>query len=119
MRIAVCASGPAEGEQLCRWIAQYCALYGRTPEILPFPTADTFFASYAAHPFGLVFMALGGPEGFLRARELRDRDRDCRIVFVGDTEEFAVRGVRLHFTDYIVEPADFKKVARAMKLAGV
>ena len=47
---------------------------------------------------------------------LRERDHNCRIVLVDDTQQFAVQGVRIHCTDLIIRPVEFRHVVRSMRL---
>ncbi|MBQ3404358.1 MAG: response regulator [Oscillospiraceae bacterium] len=117
--IAVCVQATPEREQLIRWIKQYCQLYGVEHELTAFPLPEDFTDATAYKKFDLVFMAAGGAEGFLAARQLRDEDRNVKIILADDTMDYAVKGVRLHFTDFIHKPVEFKHVVRAMKLAGL
>ena len=63
--------------------------------------------------------ALGAAGGFLAARRLRELDQKVPLIFLTDTSQYAVMGVRLHLTDYVVKPAEFKHLVRALKLAGI
>ena len=50
-------------------------------------------------------------------RQLRERDSNCKIILVDDTQEFAVQGMRLHCTDFILRPVEFRHIVRSMNLA--
>lgn len=115
MRVAVCVRQPQEREALAKWIGQYCQLYALACDLVIIADPEEIFR--AEQPFQLAFLGLGGQEGFLLIRRLRDADKRCRIVMIDDTAEFAVRGIRLQLSDSIVRPVDFKKVVRAMRLA--
>ena len=118
VNIALCVQPTAEREQLIRWIKQYCQLYGVEHELTAFPLPEDFTDATAYKKFDLVFMAAGGAEGFLAARKLREEDRDVKIILADNSMDYAVKGVRLHFTDFILKPIEFKNVVRAMKLSG-
>lgn len=115
MRVAVCVRKLQEQEALTKWIGQYCDVYNKPCDLFATSEPEELFRE--GQSFHLAFLGLGGQEGFLMTRRLRDADKGCRIVMIDDTAEYAVQGVRLHVSDYIVRPIDFKKVARAMKLA--
>ena len=115
MRVAVCVRKLQEQEALAKWIGQYCDVYNKSCDL--FATAEPEDLFQAGRSFHLAFLGLGGQEGFLLTRRLWDSDKRCRIVMIDDTAEYAIQGIRLHVSDYIVRPVDFKKVARAMKLA--
>ncbi len=114
MRIAVCDGSRDRGSSLEAWIGQYCQLYGFTHSCERFGGLAELEASDAG--FDAAFIAMGGEPGFMAARRLRERNAACRIVLVDDTEEFAVRSVRIHCTDFLLRPLTFGKVARSMSL---
>ena len=115
MRIAVCENSQAAAEKLREWIVQYCALYRIQATFHCFLNADAFEAW--KEPVDIVFLGFGGSTGFYQARLLRERDRRCRIILVDDTPEYAVRCARLHCTDFILRPVDFRRVVQSMRLA--
>lgn len=115
MNIAVCETNPAAAKQMRIWIEQYCRLY-------QVPAVVTYFCSpdaFAAHKqvFDIVYLCAGGSAGFCQARQLRERDSHCKIILVDDTQEFAVQGMRLHCTDFILRPVQFRHIVRSMDLA--
>ena len=114
MRVAVCSAGTAEADQLRHWIEQYCALYHLSAAVSCFSRPEEF---HRAGPFDLVFAGYGGSAGVLFARALRERDRRCRIVLVDDTPEYAVHGIRLQCSDFLLRPVTFSGLVRSMKLA--
>ena len=115
MYIAVCENSTTAAERLRGWIEQYCRLY-HVPAVLEcFPSAAAFSA--CGRRFDIVYLCSGGSTGFYQARQLRERDPDCRIILVDDTQAFAVQGMRLHCTDFILRPLEFRHVVRSMDLA--
>lgn len=115
MRIAVCENSLAAAQRLQRWIEEYCLLYQIPAQFQHFLAPDAFSAWEGR--FDLVFLGFGGSTGFLQARSLRERDRSCKIVLVDDTQQYAVQGVRIHCTDFILRPVEFRHVVRSMRLA--
>ena len=115
MNIAVCENSAVAAAQLRGWIEQYCKLY-HVPAVLKcfFSSAD-FFAD--GERFDIVYLCSGGSTGFYQARQLRERDPECKIILVDDTQEFAIKGMRLHCTDFILRPVEFRHVVRSMDLA--
>lgn len=114
MRIAVCENSLAAAEQIQGWIEQYCLLYQIAADVRCFLSADAF-AGWGER-FDAAFVGFGGTTGFLQARLLRERDHNCRIVLVDDTQRFAVQSVRIHCTDLIIRPVEFRHVVRSMHL---
>ena len=66
--------------------------------------------------FYAAFIGFGDSAGFLAARELRDRDRQCRIVLIDDTSRYAIRGHRIHATYFIVRPLEAWHIVHSMEL---
>ena len=115
MRIAVCENSPEAAEQLRDWIEQFCCLY-QVPAVFQCFSSPGSFAAEQER-FDIVYMGFGGSSGFSQARQLRERDRGCRVILVDDTPEFAIRGMRLHCVDFILRPVQFRNVVRSMRLA--
>ena len=115
MNIAVCENSAAAAEQLRSWIEQYCRLY-HVPAVLKCFHSSAALFDYKER-FDIAYLCTGGSIGFYQARQLRERDPDCRIILVDDTQEFAIQGMRLHCTDFILRPVEFRHVVRSMNLA--
>ena len=115
MNIAVCENSAAAAEQLRGWIEQYCRLY-RVPVILQCFLSASAFSAHDGR-FDIVYLCCGGNAGLCQARQLRERDPDCRIILVDDTQTFAIQGMRLHCTDFILRPVEFRHIVRSMNLA--
>lgn len=115
MKIAVCENSAAAAEQMCGWIEQYCRLY-QVPVALERFLSPNAFSAHKGH-FDIVYLCSGGSTGFYQARQLRERDPHCRIILVDDTQEFAIQGMRLHCTDFILRPVEFRHIVRSMNLA--
>lgn len=116
MRIAVCDYSPNTAASIRDMIDHYCALYEiKNCTIRCIHTPGELLS--CEERFEIVFMGFGGGGGFDAARQLRERDRSCRIILVDDTQEYAIRGVRLHCTDFILRPVEFRHVVQSMHLA--
>lgn len=115
MRVAVCENSSGGAQQLCSWIEQYCELY-RLPVCLQRFLKPELFETCSG-VFDIAFLGFGGGVGFLAARALRDRDRNCKIILIDDTPEFAIPSVRIHCTDFILRPVEFRRVVQSMRLA--
>lgn len=119
MTIATLTDHPGVAAQLNTWFQQYCELYQIHPAIMEFLTTEELLEVRKTHRLDVIFVYLRGPEGFLHARRIHEESPDSRMVFIGDTTEYAVQCMRLHFADYMVLPLEFKSFVRAMKLSGV
>lgn len=116
MKIAVCDYDSGSAAAIRDMVEHYCALYDLkiTPVRCIYSPAEL---QACGEYFDILYMGFGGGAGFNAARELRDRDKDCRIIMVDHTQEYAIRGLRLHCTDFILRPVEFPHVVKSMKLA--
>ena len=64
----------------------------------------------------MVFLGFGGPVGLRVAQQLRSRDHRCRIILVDDTMEYARHGMRLHCTNFVLRPVEFRHIVQSMHL---
>ena len=119
MTIATLTDNLSVASSLNDWYKQYCSLYQINPSIMEFLTKDELLEAGKTHRLDVIFIYLRGPEGFLHARRIHEEMPESRMVFVADTTEYAVQCIRLHFTDYMLLPLEFKSFVRAMKLSGV
>ena len=107
------------GQELQCWVQQICQTYGNPPRIVYYDRIENLMTAIQKKKFHVVLLSQDGPEGFLTIRRLREIDPKVRLIFFTDTSQYAVMGVRLHLTDYVIKPVEYKHVARAMKLAGI
>ena len=116
MRLAVCTGRTEERDRLCEWLSQYCRLDSVPASVFCADTPEQL-AQQPAGSIQIAFIGFGGNAGFLAARALRERDRRCGIVLIDDTAQYAIQGMHIHLTDFILRPVEFRHVVRSMKLA--
>ena len=115
MRIAVCDNHAATAEQISAWVRQYGSLYGlELHEVRCFTDPEQFDNQDVS--FDVAFLGFGGSTGLRTAQRLRSRDRKCRIIMVDDTMEHALHGVRLHCTNFVLRPVEFRHIVQSMHL---
>ena len=59
------------------------------------------------HEKGTLYFGVwpnGDVKGFLCARRLREEDSGCRVILLDDTERYAIRGLRIHLSDFLLRP---------------
>jgi len=118
MLIATITDNPSVANQLNNWFKQYCDLYDLTPELVDYFSMEEY-EKREEKKLDVIFVCLRGEDGFNKARKIREDNKESKMVFISDTKEYQVQCIRLHFSDYIIEPLEFKNFVRAMKLSGV
>ncbi len=104
MQIAVCCSGAEEADRIGRIIEEQAARARKSAEAVTFRSEDAFWSAFEPGRFAGVVVGFGDVKGFLCARRVREEDRDCRVILLDDTDRYAIRGLRIHLTDYLVRP---------------
>ena len=112
MHLAVCGNCAQETEQICSWITQYCQASGCAVGLWPVRTPEQLRQECVS----AAFIGFDDTTAFLAARELRDRDRNCRIIIINDTSRYAIRCHRIHALYFIVRPLKTWHIVRSMEL---
>ncbi len=115
MQIAVCCSNAAESSRLCRIIEEQAAAAGICAKTRVFSDEDTLWRAFRPGSFFGAVIGFGDVQGFLCARRVRETDSSCRVILLDDTDRYAIRGLRIHLTDYIVRPHEDERFAAAVK----
>ena len=116
MRLAVCGVSRAETDQICGCIRQYCADRRMAVELCPLESMEVFWRDFVPGAYSFAVLGEEDTAGFLAARRLRERDRRCRILLISDTDRYALQGVRLHLTDFLLRPVSRARLERGLDL---
>ena len=115
MQIAVCCPGEEETGRICRIIEEQASAARKNAETVAFRTEDALWRAFAPGRFSGAVIGYGDVQGFLCARRLREEDRDCRVILLDDTDRYAIRGLRIHLTDYLVRPLEEARFRSAIE----
>jgi DNA-binding LytR/AlgR family response regulator len=112
MRIAVCEDFSPEREAVCAYISQYCQQHSYQVQISAFDTGEVLLGAFSPGAFDLIFLDiyLPGISGIEAARKIRESDKDCLLVFITTSEDFALEGFRVFASGYVVKPISPEKM---------
>ena len=81
-------------------------------EIVEFERGETFLQAASQQPFTVVFLDIfmGGTNGVEIAKQLREFDKDCMIAFSTTSTDYALEGLRVRATQYLVKPYTQKDI---------
>jgi DNA-binding LytR/AlgR family response regulator len=113
MQIAVCCPDGEEARRISRIIEQQAAKALIGVQVESFRTEDALWRVFAPGRFAGAVIGFGDVQGFLCARRVRESDRDCRVILLDDTNRYAIRGLRLHLTDFLVRPLEDERFRAA------
>lgn len=114
MRIAVFGADTEDTCRICRKIQTYADERHMDAELTPFVSDGEFREAFAPGRFRGAIVGCGDSRGFLCARHVREEDRDCRVILIDDTDRYAIRGLRIHLTDYLLRPVEDERFRMAM-----
>lgn len=115
MRIVIGGPGEQQTALLRAQISQCLARRGMAAELVPASSPARLRELFVAGAFQGAIIGFGSTEGFLCARWLRETDPECRVVLMDDTERFAIQGLRLHLSDFLVRPCGSERLCKAME----
>ncbi len=113
MQIAVCCPGGEEADRICRMIEEQASAARKNAAAVAFRSEDAFWRAFAPGRFCGAVVGYGDVQGFLCARRVREEDKACRVILLDDTDRYAIRGLRIHITDYLVRPLEEARFRQA------
>ncbi len=116
MNIAVCEDCQTDSSALCDSLREYCDNHSYCADISVFSTGEALLRAFTPGSFTILFLDifLPGCSGMDVAKSIRGIDRDCIIVFVTTSLDFAMEGFGVSAAGYVVKPVDREKIANVM-----
>lgn len=114
MRIAVCCPDAAERSRISASIGVCAADVHTSAEIAEYASDDALWRDFAPGRFQGAVVGFGDVKGFLCARRLRETDSACRVILLDDTERYAIRGLRIHLSDFLLRPLEETRLRAAI-----
>lgn len=117
MKIAICDDNKIDIEVLGEFLKIYFGERKCAAEINRYSSGKAItkaFMSGAA--FDVVFMDIymEGMLGIEAARKLRDNGYDNALIFVSETDDYAVEGYDVHAIGYILKPHSYDKLSQLL-----
>lgn len=105
IRIAVCDDSPAFLCQTKSMIDQWDAPAARSIVTDLFEDGDALLSAHNKHPFDIIFLDVVMPllNGIDTARELREKDKTVKLVFLTSSREFAVDSYTVKASNYLIK----------------
>ena len=115
MRIALCDDQQIQLEQLRGMILNWA----NKPDDLNihiFDNGDALLRAHGTIPFDLIFLDVIMPlfNGMEVAREIRQSDKNVKLVFLTTTADFAVDAFSVKASNYLLKPLDPQKLHQCL-----
>lgn len=115
LRVAICDDAP----ECVRQVRQLLERWAQKPEqllLFEFEDADALLTAHSAQPFDIILLDVVMPllSGIEAARELRQTDRDVKLVFLTSSAEYAVESYTVKAQNYLLKPLDPQALYQAV-----
>ncbi len=114
-QIAVCCADAGEAYRICRITEEQAAVYSVNVASCRFETEEALWRGFEPGRFRCAVVGYGDAKGFLCARRLREEDPGCHVILLDDTDRFAIRGFRIHLTEFLVRPLREQQLRAAIQ----
>ena len=115
MRFAVCSSDENEIKRIRSILGECSSRIPKEVTVEGFCSEEQFWDAFRPGGFGCVAVCFGDVRGFLLARRVREEDRSCRVIMLDDTDRYAIRGLRIHLSDYLLRPIEDFRLREAFE----
>ena len=107
MRIAVVDDFQKDRDSLALYLEGYLRERNLEGDVFGYPGGEEFLEAFEEKgSFDIVFMDIymNGIDGMETARQLRLKDKSCRLIFVTSSDSFAIEGYKVQAFRYLVKP---------------
>ncbi len=114
MRIALCDDQRSQLEALRSMILEW----GREEtSVSCFDNGDDLLRAHGSAPFDVIFLDVLMPllSGMETAKELRQKDKTVKLVFLTSSPDFAVEAFTVKASNYLLKPADRDKLHNCLE----
>lgn len=108
MRIGICDGDEQELEHLLALLREYQLSRGTSFDCRSFHNSTDFLCDMKGGEYDLVLLDahMPGISGIQAAQELREADKNVRIIFIASSPEFAMESYSVGAYYYLLKPAD-------------
>ncbi len=116
LRIAVCDDEERCQSDTKRMIESWSAAASSQTQIDCYDNGDSLLRESDAARYDIIFLDIVMPllNGMDTAKELRDRDKAVKIIFLTSSPEFALQSYSVKATDYCIKPIKYERLKEVM-----
>ena len=105
IRIGICDDSHAFLQQT-KFMIEHWDQKPQNLKVEPFEDADSLFHAHAKSPFDIILLDIVMPlfNGMEAAKELREKDKTTKIVFLTSSVEFAIDSYSVKASNYLLFP---------------
>ena len=116
IRLAICDDADDFLQQTKNLIDQWEGTCAATVTTELFQDGDALLAAHKKNPFDIILLDVVMPmlSGIDTARELREKDKSVKIVFLTSSAEYAVESYSVKASNYLLKPVSREKLFACM-----
>ena len=116
LSVVVCDDLEEERYALARMVQSYADAHGITLEMDTCASGEELMSLFAPHRWDVLFLDiyLGRLSGAEAARQIRERDDTCALIFCTTSREHGMLSYALRVSDYLVKPFTREDVDSAL-----
>jgi len=116
LRIAICDDEKRCLADIKRMLESWSAASSSHLEIDCFDNGDSLIRESSTARYDIIFLDIIMPllNGMDTAKELRDRDKTVKIIFLTSSPEFALQSYSVKATDYCIKPISYEGLKEIM-----
>lgn len=117
MKIAITDDIYEDADRIRHAVQEYADINNiMLSEVKIFTGGEELLSEFAAGSFDVIFLDIymNGINGIDTARRIRETDRNCRIIFITSSPEFAVDSYEVDAAYYLLKPFDRDSICRAL-----
>ena len=113
MRIAIVDDIAEERKLLLKRLVAQLDIHKVQADILEYDCGESFLAAADGLKFDVVFLDIymSGVNGIETAKKLRERDRECLLIFTTTSMDHALEGFQVRAMQYLVKPYTSRDIA--------
>lgn len=116
MRIAITDNSQYDRSMLMKYLLNFCGNNNIDAELFEYESGEALMKNFKTSFFDAVFLdiCMKGINGIDTAREIHNRDKSCRIIFLTAVNNFAAESYEIGALYYMIKPATQKKIDEVM-----
>lgn len=117
MKIAVCDDSNYDKHRLFNKLQRYCASNFVHVAIAEYDSGEALLENFTENMFDIIFLdiCMAGLNGIDTAKNIREIDSHCLIVFVTSSREYALDGFAVNAIHYLIKPVSPENIAEVFK----
>lgn len=118
MNIAIIEDFKEDADILYRFLSEYAIDNKLLIRCTVFENGNDFLEQFSARSYDLIFIDiyLNGEDGLEIAKEIRQKDEKCLLVFTTSSSAHAIKSYTVRAFDYLLKPIDPKRLKYTLDL---